>query len=272
MTPEPKDQAAPLPHTPRPVPTWFFMRRMPALFVCGVVLSITGVALGVLFHYLGFWTPPTIDLALDKSHAAATGVITDIRFLAYTHVNGQSPWKVHFEFSTPDGVSVRAVGYTSAQAMASKKAGDPVDVEFDPASPERARPAGGTVALLPLWVWAMMLVMIGPEPVAGLLMLLTACVRIRRERVLLARGTAITAEVVDIRVARHIRVGSQSPSDVRYRFQDDQGRKVNGKDRTYHFEWARSLTADDQVAVVYNPHNPVENALWLHGRDAPAAR
>ena len=272
MTREPSSDLVSVPDPPRAVPTWFFMRRMPALTICGFVFTGTGIVLGVLFHYLGLWTPPTIDRALDNKHATATGIISAKRFLAHTEIGSRHPWRVHFQFTAPNGATVEAVGYTFDQAMASKAAGDPVEVEYDPVAPERARPAGGRAALFPLWAWVLMLVLIGPEAVAGLLMLLAAWVRIRGERVLLARGSGVAAEVVRVRPVRYIHVGGQTPYDVRYRFRDDRGTEGNGEDRTYHFEWARSLKAGDSVAVIYNPRKPGENALWLHGSDVPRDR
>ena len=115
------DHSTLVPDPPRIIPAWFSLRRMRAMIFCGVVFVVVGVVLGagipVMFFVLGGYVLPTVDLSLDCRHTAATGVIISRRLLTHTNVNGRHPWKIGFQFQTPSGASVDAVGYTFDESV-----------------------------------------------------------------------------------------------------------------------------------------------------------
>jgi len=264
-----------LPDPPRAVPEWFFLRRMRAVFFCGVLLTGLGLLLGlglpVFFFLLGGRVWPTVDLALDRDHATATGRVVATECQYRVHFGSRHPWKVVFTLVTDDGTEAVATGYTLDPAFERLQPGDTIPVEHDPADPWRARPAGGTVSLIPLWLYLLILGLIGvPHGGVGLVLLAVGGTRARRERLLLVHGAAAPAEVLQVREVTYIHFGRRHPYDVYYRFTDHRGHEVTGKDRTYHYEWAERLQPGDRVGVTYNPVTPTCNVLWLHGGDAAA--
>ena len=266
------DTSVGVPEPPRAVPTWFFVRRMQAMLFCGLLLVGLGLGLGgglsLMFYLIGGRVSPMVDWDLDHNHAAAIALLTNKRFIAHTQVNSQHPWNVDFRFSTPDGTTVDATGYTYDQSFADKAIGELIPVEYDPADPSRARPAGGSAALTPPWVFFLLLAVIGPELLLGVVLLAVTWSQARRERELLTHGQGAQAEVVRVRRVGHIHFGSQSPYDVYYRFPNGHGPEVSGRDRTYHYAWAEALRPGDEVHVICHPDLPEVNALWLHGGDA----
>ena len=261
-----------VPDPPRAVPPWFMMRRMRAMVFCGLLFVMLGVGLGVglpvMFYFIGGRTWPTVDWALDREHASTTGAIIEKRWLTSTQINGRSPWRVAFQFTTPEGRPVEARGHTWDQSMASMAVGDSIEVEDDPADPSRARPAGGTAALFSKSVFLVTAVaVVVPQVLAGIVLLVVVGVRARFERLLLVYGTGTDAEVVRVRWVGYITFGTRHPGDVDYQFVDDVGRQVTGRDRTYHYEWAERVKPGDRVGVVYHPQSPTVNVLWLHGED-----
>jgi hypothetical protein len=269
------DQRTPdctVPDPPRAVPRWFFLRRMRAMVFVGLLFIGLGAGMGVgipmVFYFLSGRVSPTVDWALDRSHATTTAVITDKEFLAHTQVGSRSPWRVAFRFTTPGGVTVDAVGHTYDRSFATRKVGDSLRVEYDPADPSRARPVGGCASLLSLRLLVMIPLLIGTESVVGVAALVATWFAARRERVLLTFGASAEAEVVQVRRVRYIRFGAHNPYDVYYRFLDHLGREVTAKDRTYAYGWAEGLKPGDPVGVVYNPQSPTANVLWLHEGEA----
>ena len=265
------DQRTPdctVPDPPRVVPRWFFLRRMRAMVFVGLLLIGLGAGMGVgipmVFYFLSGCISPTVDWALDRSHATATAVITDKEFLSHTQIGSRSPWRVAFRFTTPGGVTVNAVGHTYDSSFATKKVGDSLMVEYDPTDPSRARPVGGCASLLSLRLLVMITLLLGTDFVVGVAMLVATWFKARSERALLTFGAAVDAEVFLVRRVKYIHFGSRSPYDVYYRFLDHLGREVTAKDRTYNYGWAEGLKPGDSVGVVYNPQSPTANVLWLH--------
>lgn len=271
MIMRPQDKPALVPDPPRTVPRWFFLRRMRGMAFCGLLFTILGLVLGVgfpvFFYVLGGCVCPTVDLALDRNHASATAVITDKEYMRHTNVNNRHPWKVAFEFRTPGGTTTDAVGYTLDPAFANHRAGDTIEVEYDPADPWRARPVGGTAAVLPLSMYLVILGSFGPQLIIGLTLLTLTRSRARNERMLLGHGAGVDAQVIQVRRVWYIHFGSKHPHDVYYRFKGPLGREVIGRDRTYHYAWAQELKPGDTVGVIYHPELPEANVLWLHGKE-----
>ena len=264
-------RSALVPDPPRAIPRWFIGRRMQGMLFVGVLFTVMGGALAVglvvSLCVLGGSSLSMADWRLDRKHALATGVISNKELIRHVHVNGQHPWKVRFQFARSDGAPVEAAGYTYDRAMASKSAGDAIEVEYDPDRPARARPVGGYASAVPPWVLMLMAGAVGWEPVVGVLLLALVGRRARKERTLLTHGVGAEAEVVRVRRVSYITFGRQHPYDVHYRFSDHYGREMVGKDRTYHYGWAEGLQPGQKVGVVYDAYSPADNVLWLHGRD-----
>ena len=137
MIDRPGERASLVPDPPRLVPRWFYLRRMRAMFFCGVLFTTLGIGLGVglplFFYVLGGGTLPTADSALDRNHAPATAIITDNEFMRHTQINGRNPWNVTFRFTDAAGKSVDATGFHYDLSFGDKVAGDTIEVEYDPA-------------------------------------------------------------------------------------------------------------------------------------------
>ncbi len=268
MSDEFRESASTLPPPPRPVPRWFFVRRMQSLLVGGVILTAMGVVPGVgvslLFWYIADGVWPAVDAALDRNHATATATITDVQLMRNINTPSGHPWKLSFEFVGPRGSAVRAVGYTQDKSVADTGVGGQIEIEYDPANPSRARPAGGTAALLPLWAFLLIWGIFGAQIIVGLALLAVMRVLARRERILLTHGVGADAEVLQIKRIGYIHFGSKHPYDVYYRFGDHKGHDVIGRDRTYRYAWAEALKPGDKVGVVYNPLSSSRSVLWLH--------
>lgn len=271
MIRRPEDRPTQVPDAPRPVPKWFFMRRMWAMAFCGLLLTILGLAFGiglpVFFYISSGGILPTVDLSLDRDHASAEAVITDKDYMRYTNINNRHPWRVSFRFTTPEGANADAVGYTLDRSFADREVGDTIDVEYDPDDPSLARPVGGSAAMPPLIVYLLVFAILVPEVIIGIILLMLTWTRARSEHLLLAHGQGADAEVVAVKKVWHISVGTKRPFDVYYQFTGSLGRKVTGRDRTYHYAWAEALKPGEKVGVVYHPQAPEVNVLWLHGRD-----
>ena len=269
---DPSSQTLIIPEPPRAIPKWFYLRRMRAMFFCGVLFTALGaglaVGLSVFFWVLSGHTWPTDDLALNRTHASATATITEKECIRHINVGSTHPWKVSFRFTDAEDRTVEAVGFTYDQSFGNKVPGDMMEVEYDPAEPTRARPVGGSAAVLPLWAYLLGLALMGPDLVVGVVLLFLVRLRARGERILLVYGAGAEAEVARVKRLRHIRFGTRNPYDVYYEFTDHLGRRVAGRDRTYHYAWAEALTPGDRVGVVYNPQAPAANVLWLHGVDS----
>ena len=268
MSDELRESALTVPPPPRPVPRWFFVRRMQVMFALGCLLMATSVPAGagvsLLLWYIAGGVWPTVDAALDRNHATATATITDIELMRNINTPSGHPWKVSFEFADSRGSAVQAVGYTQGKSVADRGIGGQVEIEYDPANPSRARPAGGTASVLPLWACLLVWGIFGAEMVAGVVLLAGTCVLARSERILLTHGAAADAQVLQIKRIGYIHFGSKHPYDVYYRFRDHNGRDVIGKDRTYRYAWAEALKPGDKVGVVYNPLSSSRSLLWLH--------
>lgn len=272
MNERPATNQAAVPDPPRFVPRWFFVRRMQAMFFCGLLCLALGLVLGGallgMFYYVGGRVLPTVDWRLDREHASATGVITSKGQLTYVHMGTRHPWRVGFEFSTRDGAVVDAVGYTFERSFAAASVGDPVAVEYAPADPWQARPVGGSASLMPMWAVVLVLAATGPQAVVGAALLIYSAARARSERLLLVHGAGAAGEVVRLRRVGYIHFGAQSPFDVYYQFRDHRGLEVADRDRTYHYRWAEALRPGDKVGVVYHRQSPNVSALWLHGTES----
>jgi hypothetical protein len=260
-----------VPDPPRVVSRWFYLRRMRAMAFCGLLFAGLGVALGVgipaVFCVSGDGISPLVDWKLDQRHASTSGVIVDKQLKTNIHINSRHPWRIAFEFATPDGASVEAVGHSLDPSFADRVSGDPIEVEYDPADPSRARPAGGSASLLPLRMFWVISAPMGAMLLVGLGLLIAMALRARDELGLLTYGAGAQAEVVRVQRVRSIRFGAHHPYDVYYRFRDHAGREVLGKDRTYHYAWAEALAPGDRVGVVYHPQSSGASVLWLHGGD-----
>ena len=276
MNADAEHPAIQVPDPPRAVPQRFYLRRMRAMFLCGILFAVLGTVLGVglpvLMLALADSALPTADLALDRNHASATATITDTEYMRHTRMKDSHPWKVSFRFTDEQDNPVEAVGFTYDQSMRDKAPGETIAVEYDPAQPTRARPVGGSASLLPLWAYALIMGLLLPESVGGVILLILVAVRARRERILLTYGPVAVATVTSVVRRSHIHFGSKSPYDVYYEFSDHLGRRVAGKDRTYHYDWAAALNTGDKVGVAYDPQAPAANVLWLHGADEQRAQ
>jgi len=258
-------QTVQVPDPPRRVPRWFFVRRMQALLFCGVIFTVSGG--GVLGIFAAASDPicPLADWELNRHAQTTTGHVTGTRLVEHTRSGSRHPWQVRFEFRTPDGSAIAAAGYTWDAAIGQKAPGDPLDVEFDPRQPAKARPVGGSVSLLSDPTLIFVPLMFAAEVVIGAGMLAAVAVQAAKERKLLAYGMGTTADIESVRRVGWIHFGSRSPYNVRYRFADYRGQEVRGKDRTYRYGWAEGLRPGDAVGVVYHPLRPSRNVLWLHG-------
>ena len=269
------DNRVAVPDPPRAVPPWFFVRRMQGLLFAGVFTFLFGglgtVVLGAVAYVAGGQTTPLDDWRLNRDHATATAVVTNRQMVTHSRVNGRHPWRVRFQFTTPAGKTVEAVGHTYAPAFDNTEVGQSIGVEYDPAEPTRARPAGGSAATMPLWFYGLMSVGFLPMPAIGIVLLATVWRKARRERYLLTYGVAAEAEIVGVELVRSVQFGRRHPFNVQYRFFDHRGVEVFGRDRTYHYAWAEALRPGDKVAVIYNPQWPAENVLWLVGEYGRAA-
>jgi hypothetical protein len=265
-------QGVRLPDPPRAIPKWFFMRRMRAMFAGGVVFTALGLGLGagiiLAVTLLGGGVWPGADLALDRHHEVTTATLLAKEVVRHVHVNSKHPWKLRFRFMSGSGREVEAVGFTYDSSFADKQPGETLDVEFDPAEPGVARPVGGSVAVVDLWVYWLILGLVAPEFGIGVTLLMVVWRLARAERALLAYGSGAEAEITRVERLSHIRFNRQNPHDVYYQFTDHGGRRVAGRDRTYHYAWAEGLKVGDRVGVVYNPHVPAANVLWLHGGES----
>jgi hypothetical protein len=261
------------PEPPRAIPTWFFVRRMQAMSFCGVLFAVTDVivlvVLGVVMRHVGGTWLPLADMRLDRVHSIATAAVIDKEFISYIHLDSKSPWRVTFRFAPPDGSPVQASGFTYDQSYKDKQAGDTIQVEYNPAIPSMARPAGGYVGSGPAWIFLVVMGVVAPLELVGVGMLVAVWWGARRERYLLTYGVGGEAEVVSVRASPNVRFGSRSPFDVCYRFTDHTGQEIVSQDRTYQYRWAEALRPGDCVGVVYNPFSPATNVLWLHGTDLP---
>lgn len=262
-------QGVRVPDPPRAIPRWFFLRRMRAMFYCGVLFTALGLGLGggltVAFVLLSGGAWPGTDLALDRHHEVSTATLLAKEVVRHVHVNSKHPWKLRFRFMSGSGREVEAVGFTYDASFANKEPGETLDVEFDPAEPSVARPVGGSVTVVHPWVYLLILGLVGPELLIGVTVLIVVWRRARAEGALLAYGSGAEAEVTRVQRLSHIRFNRQNPYDVYYQFTDHHGRHVAGCDRTYHYAWAEGLKAGDRVGVVYNPNVSAANVLWLHG-------
>jgi len=262
-----------LPLPPRFVPRGFYRRRMLTMFVLGIVFTAVGgaelVGLPLAFCYASGWTCPIDDLRLNRDHETTTAVLVDKELMTNTRVNSEHPWRVDYRFDTAAGDSVDGVGFTYDQSIATRPAGAFLDVEYDPAKPTRSRPRGGMVTTMPLWRYGVFLAIGLPMFGLGFWLLIAPRWRAGRERELSTHGTATRAAVQAVTAVTCINVGRNHPYDIEYRFTDTLGREVLGRDRTYHYAWAAAQQPGQDVVVIYNPADPQENALWLHGSDAP---
>ncbi len=256
---------------PRDVPRWFFVRRMQAMvfgaLLCTTLGIVLGIGLPVVFYLVGGRVLPTVDIELDRVHATAPAVLTGKVCITHAKVNSRHPSRLGFVFTTPGGVTVSTVGYTFDAGAATLEPGDRLDIEYDPDEPARARPVGGSASLYPLWLYGLVLLLLGPELVTGVILAVATAHLTRTERILLAYGVGAEAEVLDVRPVCWIHFGSNHPYDVVYRFVDHRGLEIGGCDRTYHYDWARGLSPGQRVGVVYNPQDPSANVLWLHGNE-----
>jgi hypothetical protein len=228
---------------------------------------VLGGGIPVLFYVLGDDISPVVDWKLDQRHASTSGVIIDKELKTHTQINSRHPWRITFEFKTPDGRSVEAVGHSLNPSFANKSPGDPIEVEYDPTDPSRARPAGGSASLLSLGMWGVISAPMGVTLLSGVGLMVATGFLVRNERVLLTYGAGAEAEVVRVRRVLSIHFGRHHPYAVYYRFHDHAGREVLGRDRTYHYGWAETLEPGDRVGVVYHPRRASTNVLWLHGGD-----
>ncbi len=261
-----------IPDPPRPVPAGLYCRRLRGMFFIGLIFLISGPAVGIgvigsMMRAVG-GSSPFSDLILDGRHEAASATVTAKRLIQSVHVDSQHPWRIHFRFEPADGGSILTSGFTYDQELGSRVAtGDQIEIQYDPADPFRARPVGGYAASTPPWVFLLMVGIFGAETLIGAFMLGGAIWLSRRERRLLAYGVAADADVLAVRRIWYIHFGSKHPYDVYYRFRDHHGVPITGRDRTYSYAWAEALRPGDRVGIVFNPRNPLENALWLHGRE-----
>ncbi len=264
------------PDPPRAVPALFFVRRMQGLLFCGLMFTLADLAAlgvaGVVMQGLGASPLPLADLRLDRRHGVATGVIINKAFVSSINNGSQSPWKVTFRFAPDDGPAVQASGFTYDQSLRYRQPGDTLPVEYDPANPSVARPAGGYVSCAPPWVSLIVVAAVAPMFLVGIGILIWIWRAARQERYLLIYGVGVEAEVLRVQPSSSVRFGSHHPYDVYYRFMDHTGQEIVGKDRTYRYLWADALEPGDTVGVVYNPVLPTANVLWLHGSDAPEER
>lgn len=263
-----RGSASTVPPAPRDVPRWFFVRRMQVMFALGCLLMATsvppGVGVSLLLWYVAGGVWPTVDAALDRNHATATATINDIQWMRNINTPSGHPWKMSFEFADSRGNAVRAVGYTQEKSVADTGVGGQIEIEYDPANPSRARPAGGTAAAIPLWAFLLFWGIFGAELLVGVGMFAAMSARARSERIVLTHGVGVDGEVVQVKCIWYIHFGSKHPYDVYYRFRDHNGRDVIGRDRTYRYAWAEALKPGDKVGVVYNPLSSSRSVLWLH--------
>jgi hypothetical protein len=271
VTQEPQPGIA-IPDPPRAVPPHLYLRRARALFFVGLILMVTGPAATIIvlavMSATGAGISPISDLALDGNHTTTVATVTAKKLITSVHMNDKHPWRIQFTFERPDGGSVAAAGYTYNQELGKRLApGDRIDIEYDPGNPVHARPVGGYAAPTPPWVALLVGSVFALEGLIGAGMFVGALLAARRDRKLLAYGVAAEGEVLEVRCCKSVSFGTKHPYDVYYRFRDQWGTDVKGHDRTYFYAWAEGLRPGERIGIVFNPRNPRENALWLHGRE-----
>jgi hypothetical protein len=243
---------------------------MQSMFFCGCLLSVSGTAMCIVISVLvsadlGGFVWPSVDMSLYRNHAVATGAITGLEVLEDINFPSGHPRRVAFSFRDDQGRTMDGVGYMRLSVLGDRSVGDALRIEYDPADPTRARPAGGSAAMMLFGLHATVWAVTSPMAIVGLVLLLVVWRRSRRERLLLEHGAAADAEVTDSKLIWYVHFNRKHPSDVYYRFRDRQGTEVTGRDRTYRYAWAEALTPGEKVTVIYNPVASGENALWLHG-------
>jgi hypothetical protein len=271
MTTKPQSDLS-IPDPPRAVPAHLYLRRARAMFFIGLILMVSGLMIGAValasLSVAGADISPVSDLLLDRSHARTTATVTAKKLITSVHNNHEHPWRIEFRFEGLNGSSVAASGYTYNQELGKRLvAGDELAVEYDPAEPAHARPVGGYAAPTPPWVVLLVGGIFALQSLTGAGMFAGALTLAQRDRRLLAFGVAAEGEVLKVRCCKSISFGTKHPYDVYYRFRDQWGTDVSGRDRTYCYAWAQRLRPSGLVGIVFNPRNPRENALWLHGRE-----
>jgi hypothetical protein len=266
-------KTAPMPDPPRHVPPWTFVRRMQAMFIGGVILTATGLSLGiglpVFFYLLSGRVSPMEDWRLNHHHASATAEFKVATIIPHVHHGSKHPYKVGFRFETADGQSVYAEGFTLDASFGNMQRGDTFPIEYKPDEPTVARPVGGSVALMPLWVYLLIWGLLAPEYLIGLILLFACWRKAKGLRNLLVYGVGVEGSVTHVNRINYIRSGRRNPFDVFYRFTDHRGLTVTGRDRTYHYDWAEQLQLGDKVGVVFNPTFPESSTLWLTAKNSP---
>jgi hypothetical protein len=261
-----------IPDPPRAVPPHLYLRRARAMFFVGLIFTIVGpaaaVALLAATSATGAGISPFTDLLLNRSHSTVIATVLAKKLITSVHAGSEHPWRIDFHFERPDGKAVTAWGYTYDQELGNHLTpGDPIEVEYDPADPSRVRPVGGYAQPTPLWVSLLVLGLLGVQALIGAGMMAGAMLLARRQQKLLAYGVGTEAEVLQVRCVKSINFGSKHPYDVHYRFRDQYGASVVGRNRTYSYAWAEALVPGEKVGIVFNPCDPRENALWLHGKE-----
>lgn len=262
-----------IPDPPRVVPSRLYLRRARCMFFLGIsflAMSPAGVLIMLIVHSSigGGLTAPLPDLLLNANHSIATGTVTSKKLITAVHMNSEHPWRIGFHYDLPGGASVAGSGFTYDQDLGNRiQPGDQIEIEYDPSNPTRARPAGGYVGSAPPWVQLLLHGMFGSIGVIGAGLLIATYMTERRDRKLLTYGIAAEGTVVRVRCIGTINFGTKHPYDVYYQFRDPWGREITGRDRTYSYAWAEGLQPGERVGVVFNPRDPHENALWLHGKE-----
>ncbi len=265
----------PIPDPPRTLPSGVVARRMRAMLVCGVLFVILGGLIVPLVTLLPMWiaggASPLADLILNQRQVPTIGTLVQKELLTSIHVNDRNPWRLQFEFRSEAGDLVRAVGFSYDASWAAFEPGSALEVQYDPLEPARARPADGLACNMPLWVFALVLLTQLPLPIIGASLLVIVRIKGAQLKRLLQYGVGAVGEVLGIRQVWYVNFGTKHPYDVYYRFVDHNGRFVQGTARTYNYAWAEAHRPGDRIALVFNPYEPTQSTLWLHGRELETA-
>jgi len=129
-----------IPDPPRPVPRWFFVRRMQAMVICGGVLGglylVIGIGLPILIHVLGGGGPPLANYQLDRHHVTTTGTVIRVQPVRYLSVGSKHPLDVTYSFRDQRDLEVTGCDRTYHYAWAeSLKPNDSVAVIYNPRWP-----------------------------------------------------------------------------------------------------------------------------------------
>ncbi|HEY3448710.1 MAG TPA: DUF3592 domain-containing protein [Myxococcales bacterium] len=245
----------PAPREPSPVARRLVYGYQGSQFVM-LLVGVIFLVIGLAFTGVFCWSLP-IDLAIEATGKAYSGVVTKAEPNYHAEVNGEHPIEVSYTYSF-DGAQFEGSSSMLGQEYLQLQPGSTIDLEVADARPQWSRVKGGTYGFFGYFGAFTLLF-----PIIGGLFAFLAVRSNRREIRAYREGRPVMARVTYAGLDHSTRLNNRHPFKISWEFKVNGSASYTGSISSMREEDLHAFATAGEIVVLYDPEDPGINTLYV---------